>query len=416
MTELAVDRSLGTSLAERWSGGFLTAFAGAADLFRARLSADELIRLAQRQTGLSDFGEWEVEDALEILVKSYEEEANLSAFGRMAVRWDLVRFLSNLLRFQAREKQDPSILSEQIERPIFITGLPRSGTSFLHQLLCEDPANRAIRCWEPIYPFPLDRCSASDRDRRRRKVDRQLAIFARMTPEVRALHPVTADSPQECTEITGHVLRSMRFDTTHHIPTYRDWLHAQDQMAPYRFHKRFLQHMQHGRAAKRWVLKCPDHVFALDALRAVYPDACIVFMHRDPIVVLASLAKLTETLRRPFTRELDRRQIGADLSRRWAQGAAILVDAATSCRNRTGSALHLEFGNFTRDPAAAIEPIYRHFRLDLDANARARMRALVARKPKGGYGRNDGRLEDYGLDQRELQHRFADYMEIFQRR
>lgn len=409
MTEVAVD------LGERQRNRLLTAFAGAAELFRPRLSVGELIRLAQRQTGLTDFGGWGVEEALEILVRSYEEEANLSTFGSLAARWDVMRFLSNLLRFQEREKKNPSILAEKIERPIFITGLPRSGTSFLHQLLCEDPMNRAVRCWEPIYPFPLDQRSAHDEDQRRRKVDRQLSIFARMTPEVRALHPINADSPQECTEITGHIFRSMRFDTTHHVPMYRDWLHAQEQIAPYRFHKRFLQHLQHHRPRKRWILKCPDHVFALDSLRLVYPDACLVFLHRDPTIVLASLARLTETLRRPFTRALDRRQIGAELSKRWIQGAAILVDGRISCAGVAGSTLHLRFEDFTRDPAAAVAVVYQQFGLGLDPGVLAQIRALVAQKPRGGYGLNAGRLEEYGLDTRELQHQFAGYIQSFLR-
>ena len=236
-----------------------------------------------------------------------------------------------------------------------------------------------------------------------------------MTPEVRALHPINADSPQECTEITGHIFRSMRFDTTHHVPMYRDWLHAQEQIAPYRFHKRFLQHLQHHRPRKRWILKCPDHVFALDSLRLVYPDACLIFLHRDPTIVLASLARLTEMLRRPFTRTLDRRQIGAELSKRWIQGAAILVDGGISCAGMSGSTLHLRFEDFTRDPAAAVAVVYQQFGLDLEPGVLAQIRALVAQKPRGGYGLNAGRLEEYGLDTRELRHQFAGYIQSFLR-
>ena len=137
-----------------------------------------------------------------------------------------------------------------------------------------------------------------------------MRAFERLAPEFRGLHPLDATSPQECSEITAHVFRSLRFDTTYRIPTYRHWLDQASHVPAYRFHRRFLQHLQHQAPGGRWVVKCPEHLFALDAIRAVYPDARLVFVHRDPVKVLLSVAKLTEVLRRPFTRRLDRREIG----------------------------------------------------------------------------------------------------------
>jgi hypothetical protein len=382
-------------------------------LMRRPLSARDLIRRAQRGTGLTDFGDWDIEEALETLIESYEQEATLNPFGRMAARWDVLRFLSNLLRFREEEIANPAILDEKIERPIFITGMPRSGTSFLHELLAQDPANWAVRCWETIYPFPMTPGAPDDIDRRRKKVDRQLASFSWIAPEISLLHPIDADSPQECTEITAHIFMSMRFDTTHYVPTYRRWLDGQSQLAPYRFHKRFLQHLQHGRTGGRWILKSPDHIFALDALREVYPDARFVFMHRHPLSVMPSLARLTEILRQPFTSRLDRRQIGADLGERWRHGAAILAGAARSLERSPEAPLHFEFPHFVRDPAACVETLYRHFRLPLDDDGNQRVRRLVALKPNGGNGHNHGRLEDYGLDAQTERQRFDSYMSAF---
>lgn len=401
------------ALTGRWAFHLLNAVSGALDIFGQPLSANELIRAAQRHTGLTDFGDWAIEGPLDVLIKSYEEEASLNAFGRIAARWDMLRFLSNLLKFHDEEERHPTILDQKIERPIFITGMPRSGTSFLHELLCEDHSNRAIRCWETIYPFPINDDAPDDSDRRRKKVNRQLAAFKWIAPEIRSLHPIDADTPQECTEITGHIFRGMRFDTTHYIPSYRRWLDSQSQIAAYRFHKRFLQHLQYRRGAARWVLKCPDHVFALDALRVVYPDARFVFMHRNPLSMLPSLARLTETLRHPFTSRLDRLQIGADLSRQWARGAAILVDAAKFLQESTDPPLHLTFNQFVRDPAECVETVYRHFGIDLDVGSAARVRRLMTEKPNGSNGRNRGRLEDYGLDAENERRRFGDYIAVF---
>ena len=400
---------------EPWTFQMLNLVLRGLSLFRSPLSTRDLLNAAQRRTGLADFGEWDIEEPLEILIKSYEKEARLSPFGRMAARWDLLRFLSNLLYLREEERKDPTILDERIERPIFITGLPRSGTSFLHELLCEDSQNLAVRCWEAIYPCPLDPNRPVERDigRRRKKVDRQLASFERIAPEIRSLHPMVADTPQECTEITGHVFLGMRFDTTHHIPSYRRWLDGHSLAPAYRFHKRFLQHLQHRRGRAQWVLKCPDHVFALDAVREVYPDARFVFMHRDPLSVLPSVARLTETLRRPFTASVDRLEIGTEVSERWAKGAKILLAAAPSFAAAPAPAFHLPFRRFVRDPAAAVEAVYAHFGMTLGAEASTRVRNLVAARPNGGNGRNFGRLEDYGLDAERERGRFADYVEFF---
>src|SRR5262249_8838494 len=157
-------------------------------------------------------------------------------------------------------------------------------------------------------------------------VARQFAAFLRIAPELPSLHPLAADDSQECIEITGQVMRSMRFDTTHYVPTYQRWLDAEGHREAYHFHKRFLQHLQHQNGSGRWVLKSPDHIFALDALLDVYPDARLVFVHRDPLRVLSSVAKLTEILRQPFTREVDRLQIGRQVSERWRQGAKLLIE------------------------------------------------------------------------------------------
>jgi hypothetical protein len=380
-----------------------------AGLLRRPLSAMELIRAAQRATGLADFGEQGFEAALDMLLRSCEAEAGLSAFGRMAMRWDALRFLSNLLLLREAETRMPAILGQRIERPIFIIGMPRSGTTFLHSLLAADPFNRVARCWETIYP-----CVARENAARlaRFKVDLQLAGFTALTPEFRSLHPITAVSPQECTEITGHVFMSCRFDTTHEVPSYRRWLDRTGHLAAFRFHKRFLQHLQHRKGPGRWVLKCPDHVFALDAIRSIYPDAGFVVMHRNPVEVLASVARLTEILRLPFARRVDRRQIGRQVSEQWALGAEILTKAGRGS-GAEDSVFHVKFASFVADPVGCVAALYDRFGMSFDEAAAARVRTLVAAHPNGGYGRNKGRLEDYGLDAGTERRRYRDYQACF---
>ena len=236
----------------------------------------------------------------------------------------------------------------------------------------------------------------------------------RLAPRLQDLHPVDSRSPQECTEITAQVFQSLRFETIYRIPSYKRFLSDQGHLPAYRFHRRFLRHLQHQADGRRsWVLKCPDHVFALDALLAVYPDARVVFLHRDPLHVLPSVAQLTETLRAPFTRRIDRADIGRQVLEDWARGAEIMTREARHPRLPAGRVLHLRFQDVTARPLETAYLIYRQFGLDLTPEAEASMARLVAARPRGRYGENRYDLATHGLDRSELRSRFADYARLF---
>jgi hypothetical protein len=383
-------------------------------LFEQSLRSEALIELAQRRAGRGDFGDWSFREPLEVLLRAYREEAQLTAFGRFGVRWDTLRYLCNLLRLRQEEENDAAILDEKIARPIFILGLPRSGTTFLHNLLAQDSGNRVPRCWETIHPYPLQRRSRDGIDRRERMVSRQFSSFRRLAPELPSLHPLEANAAQECVEITGHVMRSMRFDTTHYVPSYAQWLDEAGHDESYRFHKRFLQHLQHQKGPGQWVLKSPDHIFAFDALLKNFPDARFVFVHRDPLDVLASVAKLTEILRQPFARTVDRLQIGRQVSDRWALGARLLIEASENLAASPERVVHVSYRTLVREPIEVVAAIYYRFGLALSTKEESRMRDFLATHPNGGYGRNSYRLNDYGLSRETEQSRYRDYVSHFQ--
>ncbi|HET7881585.1 MAG TPA: sulfotransferase [Acetobacteraceae bacterium] len=382
--------------------------ADAAGLLRRPLRAEPLIAASLRRSRQRGFSDTEFLDPLHRLLSATADEAALSLIGRMATRWDVVRFLTNLLRFQAAEAGDASILDQPIGQPIFITGLPRSGTTFLHRLLLEDPANRAPLVWQTIYPYPPE----SGADKRVAQVARQLRAFERLAPEFRPLHPLDATSPQECSEITAHVFRSLRFDTTYHIPSYRTWLDQAGHLPAYRFHKRFLQHLQHQAPGRRWVVKCPDHLFALDAIRAVYPDARLVFVHRDPVKVLLSVAKLTEVLRRPFTRRLDPLEIGRQESARWLEGTRQMV-AMGDDAGLPEPVHHVDHNALVADPVDAVGALYRHFGLTLSPQTAEAIERYVRQRPRGGYGPRNYRFADHGLNEAAEREKFRGYVERF---
>lgn len=382
-------------------------------LLHRKMRVDDLLRTARRGAGLDEFGDMSFVAPLQRLLDTCVEEASLSVVGRFALGWDTVRFLINLLRLREAERCAPAISQQRIVRPIFITGLPRSGTTFLHRLMMADPGNRAPLVWQTIYPYP----PTDGIDRRVARVTQQLRAFERLAPEFRGLHPLFATSPQECSEINAHTFRSLRFDTTYDIPSYRGWLDAAEHVPAYAFHKRFLRHLQfqeiqRGVAPGCWVLKCPDHVFALDAIRAIYPDARLVFVHRDPVSVLLSVAKLTQVVRAPFTRRVDPIRIGQQESARWLEGARQMIRADAALR-LPESICHVHHLDLISDPLATVEGVYRHFGSTLSPNAGAQMGRMVGRLPNGGYASHAYRFEDHGLDATAEREKFRDYMVRF---
>lgn len=373
------------------------------------LRPESLLRAGGGPQGVEHY---DAVEPLRLLLEDYRRHARLNLVGCFAARFDTLRLIRNVNGMLAREAQDPAVLAQPIERPIFITGLPRSGTTFLHKLLAEDPENRSPAVWETILPLPRHRWDSPAR--RMATVRRQLAAFERMAPDFRAVHPLDATSPQECTEIKAHVFRSFRFESTYNTPAYRQWLREADRVPAYRFHRRFLQHLQHsdGRP-RRWVLKSPDHVFTLEALSQVYPDARLIVLHRDPVEVLASVAGLTAILREPFTARLDRVALGRQVADDWVAGAEAIRLAHAAGLFPEERIAHLHFADFTRAPLAAVASIYARFGMTLTDEVRTAMERRIAAEPRGGYGGIRHALEDYGMEAARLRERFAGYAESF---
>jgi hypothetical protein len=237
----------------------------------------------------------------------------------------------------------------------------------------------------------------------------QLALFRMLSPEFNALHPVAVDAPEECTDITAHVFQSQRFESTYRVPSYSSWLQRRGLLDGYRFHRRFLQHLDAELPGRRWILKSPDHVFALDDIRKVYPDAHLVFIHRDPVPVLASVTRLTEVLRRSFARSVDRVELGRDVSASWVDGAERMSALAA----RDNSVLHLHYRQIVRSPLDAVKAVYRHCGLVLTEEAEARMRRWASTAVNISRPSREYKLAEFGLDPHTLRERFARYTNTF---
>src|SRR6201987_2044694 len=286
------------SVFSRLCNGFLTAFEQVTRAAGRRPTVGKLLSIAERQTGLNDFGDHRFLEPMAFLVESVEREANLNALGRFVSVEHVVQLLRNRLYLGLDWKLDPSIALRKIPKPVFITGLPRTGTTLLHSLLAQDTdLFAAPLTWQVIYPS-----SAQGEERRRiRQTESQLKWFELLVPGLKTIHPVSAELPQECVAIMSHCFMSQEFDTMFDLPEYELWLENQDQRPVYDFHKQFLQHLRPGTPERRFVLKAPAHLHSLEAILAVYPDAQIVHTYRDPFQVVPSLANLTFILKSAFS-------------------------------------------------------------------------------------------------------------------
>ena len=376
---------------------------------RPALDADSLHRAAQRRAGVSRYGSWDFAEPLERLLKSYRDEAALTTLGRITVRELIVSLLDNLLRMEAERAANPEIERQRVAAPVFIIGLPRTGTTHLHGLISEDRANRAPLTWEVMYPAASR--AGDEVARARSQTDVRLGWADRLAPEFMRIHPIAADLPQECIAITAQVFMSIQFHTTHDVPSYQDWFENASQRLAFDFHHRFLQHLQAKSPGTRWVLKAPGHLFALEGLLERYPDARIIHTHRDPLRVMASMASHATVLRRAFSDSADPRKIAADWADRWAR--ALEKFLAVRDRASPSQFLDVNFESIESDPLGTVERVYDFLGWPLTTEARTAMQDFLDANPKNKHGVHSYTLEQFGLNRAAELLRFRNYCERF---
>jgi hypothetical protein len=397
----------------------LRAFDGVGRVLRAagvpfgRLDSASLLAQAQRRSGLSDFGDGVFREGFERLTRSLETEARLTPFGRFAARRDLLRLLENRLRVHDVLTRHPEIERQPIVKPLFVVGLPRTGTSILHELLAQDPASRVPMTWEVMYPWPPPEAATFRSDPRIAQVSAHFAGVDRVIPGFQAMHPMGAELPQEDVAITSHDFASLIFHTAYRVPGYQAWLDGVDLRPVYATHRRWLQYFQWKVPAQRWVLKSPGHLWALDALLAVYPDARIVQTHRDPLQVVASLASLITKLRGMGSDEVDPREIGADWTARLAEGLRMTAEARDRAAGGAARFFDVRFSDLIGREIEQVRRIYDHFEMEFSAEADSRMRRFLAENPRDKHGRHRYSLSFAHLDPVALRPLFASYQQRF---
>jgi hypothetical protein len=372
-----------------------------------------LLEAAHRLTGLDDFGGDEFREPLRILLQGYDTEARLTLLGRIAARRDTLSLLANRLRLVDDRRRHPAIAEQRIERPLFIVGLPRTGSTLLHHLMAQDPTSRVAQAWEVMAPSPPPERARYETDPRIAEAERQLRWLDVLAPDFKSIHPLGARLALECIAIMAFAFLSPRFHTTYRVPTYQEWLERQDLRPAYAFHRRVLQHLQWRVPADRWILKAPSHLWGFEALFDTYPDARVVQTHRDPLTALASVASLTAVLQRAFTDELDLGEIGLEVTRRWATGLERGMQIRRNGALPAERFLDVNYHELVADPLATVRRLYAHFDIPFSEEAEGRMRRHLADYPKDRHGAHTYSLAAFGLDPDELAHRFKGYREHF---
>jgi hypothetical protein len=375
---------------------------------RTPIRAVDLIETAKRRSGLDDFGGGEFFEAISRLLDSCQREAQLNLVGRIVLRADLVRILCSRLLIQRDRTTYPSIEQQEIREPLFIVGLPRSGTTVLHTLLASDPDHRVPVTWEVMTPSP------PTRENQKRRIQRAISscnCFNWLAPTFRHAHPVAAELPQECVSLMAPTFLSDQFDAMYYVPSYREWFFRQDLRRAYEYHRQFLQHLQVRQSAKRWILKAPTHMFALPSLLAVYPDALFVQTHRAPLDAMASVSSLITILRRVFSDAVDPLIVCSEAIDYWSKTLTkFLQERSLLSQHRICDVGYLDI---RRDPITVVRRIYEHFGWSLSRATEELMRRTLASQPRDRHKLHRYDLAQFGVDESESAVRFAAYCDRF---
>lgn len=387
----------------------LTAPLGYLGLKWPSFAPDDLLAAARKQTGLDDFGEETIREPLEVFQQSLDSEASLSSFGRLVVRQLLLSALSERLRLLHWAEQHPEVRSEKIERPWIILGLPRTGTTLLSFLLGLDPVARPLLQWEASHPVPPPDLATFAEDPRIAKVAKQFDQLQKLNPPLRAMHPFGATLATECVTLFAFDLRSLSFETQALMPSYARWLEKTEMRSAYAMHKLSLQVLQSRLPTQRWVLKTPNHLWCLDLVREFYPDARLIWTHRDPVKVVPSVASLTTSLHKVNCTRVDPLAVG----REWNDKLLTGISRGMEFDDRQGGerwCSHLLYRELVADPVAAVRRIYAEFDSELHPLHVRRMETWMRIRGQDAFGRHGYDPGDFGLDEDRIRARYGDYI------
>lgn len=381
-------------------------------LGHADLNPDHLILEAQKKTGLTDFGPEPWSEPFRQLALSYDIDPSLGPIGRGAVRSSLLGLLTNRLEISEAARQEPALRSDPVTRPMFVLGLPRTGTTWLYNLLATDPGARPLQTWEAVRPLPSPRPETYETDPRIEVVDRGLKGLDKLVPALRAIHPIRARGPEECLPLLWTALMTPFFRGR--LEPYREWLNAQPQedfYKAYEFYRLQLQIIQRYVRRDHWILKSPAHLYTVDSLIHAFPDAVVVQTHRDPQAVIPSWCSLTATMDQIFYPQVSPAEVGERTMRILRN----CMDRMSRARKTLplGRIIDVSYNDLMADPRGVVEQIYRRSGLPYTEAFDRSVREHIERDQKSERPKHRYSPEDFGMTREQIDRELGDYLDEF---
>lgn len=374
------------------------------------LSVDGVLDAARRSTGLEDWGDSSFLEPMHIVADN-ASRLGFTSLARIFIRNTWVKAVVNRLLLQKALKERPALREVPLRKPIFVLGFPRSGTTLLQNLLAQAPDRRGLQFWELITPFPVHPDPATDLRRRRRSADVALGLGYLIAPEMGDVHAIGSTTLEECWYLFCNTFCVLNWDLQTGLDDYGRWLLAHDMRPAYAEYRQYLQVLLDQRPAEHLLLKCPEHLWFVDALLDAFPDACIVWTHRDPVASIASYCSLMTLPRRMMYGHVVPEDMGSLVTERFHAA----VTRATAALDRADPArfFHVGFRELVDDPKRVVHQIVRHFDIADPPDAEARMDAWLGTKRQDEQGKHVYSAKRYGIDVDAVHERYADYIERF---
>lgn len=379
-----------------------------------RIKADSIIAKAKKRAKF-DGNLPQAEEGLRELVSSINEEGKPNTFGSIAVKGLLERTLYGRYKIEQELDSNPFIEKEEIRQPVFIIGMPRTGTTILHALMGEDPAHRSPLAWECLLPFPAATPETFRNNDQLKTVTKEFGQLFKLVPDFLKKHYMAADSPQECLGITAFNFASFQTSAQLYVPSYMDWFfNRSDMLGTMKFHKRFLQYLQSGGVkSDRWLLKTPVHLMRLPEIFEVYPDAKIIMTHRPPEFVVASTASLISSVRSLYTNTEDLKRTGREQADLWSLYFKKFLKDRENL-NKEDQIIDLLFEDFVKDQVGTVKKIYKKFNWPVSDIALDKFSHFLEKNPKDKNGKHIYSLETFGLKQEAIDIQYRDYLNFLE--
>jgi len=374
-----------------------------------------LLQEAQQKTGFTNFGDDDFKAGLKVLLETYDHNG-FTEKGRYKNRKRVLDLLCARLRIENAftlhpEIRDPNNHALDIKAPMFLTGLPRTGTSALLNLLAVDPATRPLYMWEGFNPEPVEGLPKGAPDPRYTAMKAWEQENAK-DAKFKKIHSTSVDTPEECIHLLNHTFCDVQYGAETMMEPYGSWFQQQDLHKSYHYHADLLRMLQWQRPGERWLLKTPGHLWALDILIEEFPGCSIIITHRNPLECVTSYASMMAALM--INREFDKRELGPVVMEYLARK----MEKAIAIRKKTDPArfIDIQFEDFIEQPLQTANRIYDHFHMPMSSDVTQRMKNYADAHPMGQHGKHEYQLDEYGLSADQILKRFEFYIREYKPR